>query len=106
VRDHDDDVLPRHAKPLLQGADRVGEVLQHVRGEDEVDGVVLEGELVTRSDEVDRPLPTTEPPFLLFVDRVHGAVLVDVQHVEAVVVVGGAADLDAFEAAEDPVHEH
>ena len=103
--DDQHDVLPRHADPFLQRADGIGEVLDHVRGEDEVEGVVGEGEVVPGSNDVHPPLAAGEPPFLLLVDRVHLAEAIDVERVETVVVLRGAADLDPAQPGEVVVDE-
>ena len=68
VRDDEHDHPARDPAPLLERADRVGEVLDHVRREHEVERVVRERQPVARRDDVDGPGAPALVPLVALVD--------------------------------------
>ena len=87
------------AAPLVECPERVGEMLDDMRCENEVDGRVSERQIVARGDQIDHAF---QPPAesLPVCRAVHVGVPVDVDRSKPVVVVCRRADLDAEEAGQ------
>ena len=100
-----DDVEPGDAYPLVEGPDRVGEMLDHVGGEDEVVRVVGERQFVARSHDVDAGRISRKSPLELLVLGLLAGVAIDVDRVEVEAIVARSADLDTLQAAEVAAHK-
>ena len=105
VRNDQDDHAAGDPPPFEQRRDRVGEVLDHVRGEHEVDAVVREREPVARCHHIDRRGTAALVSLVPLVHGVRRAEAVDVERVDAEVVVCGGTDLDPAQAVEPTVDE-
>ena len=73
-------------------------MLDHVRGEHEIVGVVVEGEVVAGRDDVDLCGASRQAALLMLVGRVVAGVTIDVERVEVEAVVTGGADLDSLQS--------
>ena len=76
-----------------------------MRRENEVDRSVGERQLVARRNDVDGPFAAAETPFILLVGRVHVGEAIDVEGVEAEVVMRRAPDLDPAQSVQIAVDE-
>ena len=76
-----------------------------MRRENEVDRSVGERQLVARRNDVDGPFAAAETPFILLVGRVHVGEAIDVEGVEAEVVMRRAPDLDSAQSAQIAIDE-
>ena len=108
LRADDEHVATRDARPLGESAERIEEVLDHVRADDEVDAAVADREPVARRDDVDGHDLAALTPLLAGVDlrsRVAVAELIDVPGRQAERVVRGTPDLDADKSIETAMGE-